>query len=298
MFSFSFLVSTAIRAQVIITVAGTGIAGYYGDGGPATTARISNPGAVYKDLKGNLYIADDFNFRIRKVARDGIISTICGTGRSGYSGDGLPAIYAEIWGQANFIMDTLGNFYFSDYGNNCIRRIDTSGIITTIAGSGVAGFRGDGGLATDAQLKYPTGIAFDKKGNLYIGDFLNYRIRKIDTGGIITTIAGTGVAGFSPDGSKADTSKLYSFSNMKMDKLGNLYFVDNNRIRLLDTAGILTTVAGNGIRGYSGDGTLATEAEITAKEIALDTAGNLFFSDSTTIRKVTGVLSLLLLEAL
>ena len=284
----SLFVSTAIMAQVIITVAGTGIAGYSGDGGPATTARISNPWAVFKDLKGNLYIADEFNWRIRKVTPDGIISTFCGSGTFGYTGDSGLAIYAEIGRPFDFVMDLAGNFYFSDVANSCIRKIDTSGVITTIAGTGVAGFNGDGALAVNAQLHGPAGIAFDKKGNLYIDDLLNYRIRKIDTGGIINTIAGTGIAGFSPDGSKADTSMLYSRINMKIDKYGNLYFEDNYRIRRLDTSGILTTVAGNGIPGYSGDSILAIEAEIGPSAIASDNSGNLFFADdnSNTIRKV------------
>ena len=194
-----------LNAQVIITMAGNGTAGFSGDDGSATAAELDQPSTVYTN-GGNLFIYD--NNRIRKVSADGIINTICGNGIAGYSGDGSQAYYAEIEVAYDFTTDSIGNLYFADVGNNCIREIDTAGIINTVVGTGAGGYSGDGGHADSAELNEPTGIVFDEKGNLYICDYLNHRIRKVDTAGIITTIAGTGIAGFSPDGSLADTAML------------------------------------------------------------------------------------------
>jgi len=188
------------HAQTITTVAGNGTAGYSGDGAAATVAQLSEPNASFADAKGNLYIADYGNNVIRKVSTSGIITTIAGTGTAGYSGDGGPASMAKLHNPNGVIQDDIGNIYFCDYSNHCVRKIDTSGTITTIAGTGISGYNGDSIAATSAKLSYPITLAFDHSGNMYIADASNHRIRKVNTLGIISTIAGTGTAGFSGDG--------------------------------------------------------------------------------------------------
>ncbi len=197
----------------------------------------------------------------------------------------------EINSTYDVFVDHHGNVYLPDQINSCVRKVTPAGIITTIAGTGVSGYNGDGIAATTAQLNVPRGVAVDSMGNVYIADGENFRIRKVDTAGIITTIAGTGVAGFSPDGSHTDTVKLDSLASVRIDKAGNIFFADNVRIRKIDTAGIITTIAGNGIIGYSGDSGMATAAMIGGGAIAIDTAGNLFIADGSyhRIREVNTV---------
>ncbi|MBA3828176.1 MAG: T9SS type A sorting domain-containing protein [Taibaiella sp.] len=284
------LTSATAYSQVIYTVAGTGTQGYSGDGGPATAAQLYEPYGVVLDDSGNLYICDVNNGCIRKVspAYGGIIKTIVGTGSGGYSGDNGLGIHAQLNGAYDVGFDHKGNVYIPDAGNSRLRKLSTNDTITTIAGTGVAGYNGDNIPAVTAKLNQPTGITLDSAGNIYIVDYLNYRIRKIDTSGIITTIAGTGIGGFSPDGSRADTAKLKGIYSLRTDKKGNLFFADNARIRMIDAAGFITTIAGNGTRGYGGDGGLATDAEIGGGAIDLDSTGNLFIADdySDRIRKV------------
>ena len=177
---------------IITTVAGTGDEGFSGDGGPATSARLNRPWAIALDGAGNLYITDLRNIRIRKVDTSGTITTVAGTGEEGFSGDGGPATSAQLFGPRGVALDGAGNLYIADTGNIRIRKVDTAGTITTVAGTGVFGFSGDGGPATSAQLNGDRGIALDGAGNLYIAEFVNRRIRKMDTSGTITTVAGTG----------------------------------------------------------------------------------------------------------
>ena len=274
-------------AQVIVTCAGGGSASL-GDGGPAIDAEVLQPFGMALDDSGNLYICSAY--RIRKVSPGygGIITTIAGNGTPGYSGDHGLGIYAQIAWCSDVFVDHHGNVYIADAANNCIRKVTNADTITTIAGTGVAGYNGDNILATTAQLNIPEGIAVDSIGNVYIVDNENFRIRKVDTAGIITTIAGTGVSGFSPDGSRADTAKLDSIGSIRIDKIGNIFFADNVRIRKIDTAGIITTIAGTGIIGYSGDSGVAINAEIGGGAIAIDSAGNLYIADegANRIRKV------------
>jgi hypothetical protein len=225
---------------IITTVVGSYTAGmtYTGDGGQATSAGLNFPNSVIFDPMGNLYISDGGNNAIRKVNTLGIISTIAGVGTTGYSGDGGQATLAKLnnpWGLA---FDASGNLYFSDNGNNCIRRINSSGIITTVAGTGTGGYGGDGGLATLAQLSGPYGICVDPRGNLYIADLYNVRVRMVDTSGIITTVAGTGAKGYSGDGGSPVLAKLNDPSDVAFDGLGNLYIDDayNNVIRAVTNA--------------------------------------------------------------
>lgn len=267
------------------------MAGFSGDGGPATAARLREPTGVVMDGAGNLYFADHFNHRIRKVDIGGIITTVAGTGVVGFSGDGGPATAARLNFPAETEVDAAGNLYIADQLNDRVRKVNTSGIITTVVGTGVAGFSGDGGPATAARLHEPIDLIFDGSGNLYIADHDNQRIRKVDAGGIITTVAGTGVAGFSGDGGVATAANLNGPREVELDGAGNLYIVDtdNNRVRKVNAGGIITTVAGTGVAGFSGDGGLATVAQLDGPNgAAVDGSGNLYIADRDNhrIRKV------------
>jgi hypothetical protein len=274
-------------AQVIVTVAGTGTPGYNGDGLTATATELNAPYGVALDGDGNLYICDAFNYRIRKMSPTGIMTTIAGNGTDGFSGDGGSASWAMISSCNYLAVDRKSNVYITD--EHRIRKITPTGVITTIAGTGTAGYNGDGIPATTAMLNLPQGVAADSIGNIYIMDHHNFRIRRVDTFGMISTIVGTGIQGFSADGSYGDTSKLDSLGSITIDKGGNLFFSDNIRIRKINSLGIISTVAGNGIIGYSGDSGPATSAMIRAGAIALDTLGNLFLAEGTScsVRKVT-----------
>ena len=266
----------------ITTIAGTGELGFGGDGGPATEAQLTRPFGVAVDATGNLYIADRSNNRIRKVDPTGTITTIAGTGERGFGGDGGPATEAQINGPSDVAVDGTGNLYIVDGNNHRIRKVDATGTITTVAGTGERGFGGDGGPATEAQLRSPTGIAMDGAGNLYIADRINYRIRKVDLTGTISTIAGTGELGFGGDGGPATEAQLDFPTGVAVDGAGNLYIADNfnNRIRKVDATGTISTIAGTGERGFGGDGGPATEARITGPTgVTVDGAGNLYIAD-------------------
>jgi len=247
------------NAQIITTVAGDGNQGYSGDGGQATAAELNYPCSLTVDKLGNFYIADENNNCIRKVAPSGIITTYAGIGVLAFSGDGGPATAAEIAAPAGVCSDTSGNIYIADYYNNRIRRVNTSGIINTIAGDGHGGYSGDGGPATLAELNYPVGVAVDVSGNVYIADYNNYRIRMVNTSGTISTIAGNGYAGFYGDGGPATAAEIMT-SGVSVDKNGDLFITDYGRIRKV-TSGVISLFAGNGAPGFSGDGGLATSAE-------------------------------------
>ena len=285
-------------AGVISTVAGTGTAGFSGDGGAATSAQLSNPQDVALDAAGNLYIADVNNNRIRKVNSAGVISTVAGSGTSGFSGDGGAATSAQLHWPRGVALDGAGNLYIADNNNHRIRKVNSAGNISTVAGTGTAGFSGDGGAATSAQLSNPRGVALDGAGNLYIADTSNNRIRKVDSAGVISTVAGNGMAGFGGDGGAATAARLRDPGGVALDGAGNLYIADrsNRRIRKVDSAGVISTVAGNGMAGFGGDGGAATAARLRDPEgVALDGAGNLYIADRSNhrIRKVdsAGVIS-------
>jgi len=277
--------------------AGTGLGGYGGDGGPASAARLWYPSGVAFDTAGNMYIADQNNNRVRMVSKStGMISTIAGTGVVGYSGDGAAANAALLYGPTRVTTDTFGNIYIADAGNNCIRQINSSGVINTIAGTGTAGYSGDGGPATMALLSAPRDMAVDDSGYVYIADYVNSRIRKIDLTGNITTIAGIGVPGFFGDSAAATAANIFEPTGITVDKSGNIFFSDfgNERIRKIDTAGIITTIAGNGAGGYSGDGRDAIDAEMKFPEgLAVNTLGGIYFADKANnrIRYISGTLA-------
>jgi sugar lactone lactonase YvrE len=294
----TFLIfSTKSFAQNISTLYGT-TEGYSGDGNLAVNAQFDGPTDLTYDTNGNLFFVDGQNSVVRKIDTNGIISTIAGNGTPGYSGDGGLATEAQLYVPYGIVFDSNNNLYISEIGNNVIRKIDANGIISTIAGNGIQGYFGDGGLATDAQLNGPFGITFDNNNNLYIGERYNNVIRKIDTNGIITTIAGNGTEGYSGDGGPATSALLYGCRSVTFNDNGDLYIADGNNhvIRKIDTNGIISTIVGNGIQGYFGDGDLAINAQINYPRIVIfDNYDNFYFSESSShvIRKVdnTGVIT-------
>jgi len=274
-------------SYTISTIAGTGTSGYSGDGGAATSAQLSLPYGVAADSSGNVYIADNSSSVIRKVDTSGKISTIAGTGAAGYSGDGGAATSAQLAYPYKVAVDGSGNIYISDTNNCRVRKIDTSGKISTIAGTGVRGYSGDGGAATSAQISYPRGLAVDSSGNIYIVDGGNNVIRKVDASGKIGTIAGTGTKGYSGDGGAATSAQLNNICELAVDSSGNVYIADtyNHRIRKIDTSGKINTIAGTGVIGYSGDGGAATSAKINYPYgVAVDSSGSVYIADGGNFR--------------
>src|ERR1035437_9880379 len=268
----------------IITVAGNGTVEYGGDGGSATAASLAYPSGVAVDSARNLYIADRNSHRIRRVTPSGVLTTIAGTGQAGHSGDGGNAAAALLQFPSSLVFDSAQNLYISDSGNNCVRRITPDGIITTVAGNTAAGFSGDGGPGTSASLYLPGGLAVDAIGNLYIADAGNNRIRRLSPAGVISTVAGRvgGLGDFSGDGGPATNAGLRGPSAVAIDASGNLYIADqqNTRIRRVGADGIITTVAGTGQFGFSGDGGLAINAQLQFPQgLVFDAAGNLYIAD-------------------
>ena len=294
----AFLTCSAAGAQIITTVAGNGTTLYNGDTIAAIAATLYAPSDAAFDMEGNMYISDGSHYRIRKVNTAGVITTIAGNGTIGYSGDGGPATAAQVYGTLGILFDNAHNMYFADSYNHCIRKINTDGIISTIAGTGVPGYNGDNIPATAAQLYNPHYMVFDAVGNMYITDFGNWRIRKINTSGIITTIAGTGVEGYGGDDSAAISARMDGPYGLALDNGGNIYFADfyNNVIRKIDAAGIISTIAGTGNAGYSGDGAAATSAWFkNPAGILIGNSGNIYVADvnNHVIREIdsTGMVS-------
>jgi len=333
-------------------VAGTGVADYSGDGGPADSAALNGPQGVAVDSSGTLYIADTFNNRVRQVALDGTITTVAGTGLSSYSKDGTAAAQAGLFLPTGVAVDAAGNLFIADYGNGLIRQVSrglirtvagsldgappvegqeatsaefngptglavdsagtiyfaegsigtgtgladgdfriwmvaTDGTLHTAAGNGINSYSGDGGAGTLAQLDTPGGVALDSKGNLYIADSHNHRVRKISPGGAITTVAGTGVAGFSGDGGPSTNAQLNHPTGVAVDSAGDLYIADsgNNRVRWVSVDGNMFTIAGNGNAAFFGDGGPATAAALhNPRSVAVDSAFNVYVADTLDYR--------------
>ena len=281
----------AAATGIITTVAGNGTNAFAGDGGAATSASLGEPCGVALDAGGNLYIADHDNYRIREVAAaTGIITTVAGNGSIGFAGDGGAATGASLYSPAGVALDASGNLYIAEHDNQRVRRVAAAtGIISTVAGNGSDTFAGDGGAATSAGVGGPVGVALDASGNLYIANQYDQRIRKVAAAtGIITTVAGNGVYGFAGDGGAATSARLASPAGIALDASGNLYIADysNHRIRKVAAAtGIITTVAGNGILGFAGDGGAATGAKLNYPVgVALDASGNLYIADRDNCR--------------
>jgi signal transduction histidine kinase len=276
---------------VITTIAGTGSPGYFGDGGPALNAILQYPQRMCMDNSGNILFVDSGNRRIGKIDTNGIITTIAGTGISGFSGDGKLAIHAELYDPNGICIDNYGNIFFSDYVNQRVRKIDPDGIITTVAGNGLAGFGGDGGSAVEASLHFPTDVVIDADGNLFIADSFNNRVRRVDQSGVISTLVGTGGAGLSGDGGLAVNATIDSPRGLFIDQKKYLYIAAQNShaIRKVDSTGMIHTVAGTGEAGYSGDDGPAIQATLyNPVKVFLDTSGNMYIADqyNQRIRKV------------
>ncbi|HYD21234.1 MAG TPA: T9SS type A sorting domain-containing protein, partial [Flavipsychrobacter sp.] len=278
---------------IITTIAGTGVAGYNGDGGLADTSKLWIPSSVTLDSVGNIFIADGSNNRVRKIdAGTGIISTIAGTGVQGFGGDNGPALSAMLSGPNDICFDKFGNLYVSDANNFRIRKINPSGVITTVVGTGLPGYNGDNIQAATAQLYTCRGVATDSSGNLYIAEMSGNRVRKVDiSSGLISTIAGTGIPNYNGDSIQGTAANIGPM-RVAFDMNWVLYIVDNynNRIRKIDQNGVIYTVVGNGIEAFGGDGGLAMAASLNSPSgIIFDTCNNLYITEVNQgrIRKVT-----------
>jgi sugar lactone lactonase YvrE len=271
----------------IVTVAGTGQPGYSGDGGPAAQARLNMPFDVAFDSKGNLYVADTFNHCVRRVdAASGVIDTVAGNGTKGFSGDGGPATKAQFNEPYGLAIDRLGNLYVVDRLNGRVRRVDArTAEVTTVAGDGSKKYSGDGGPATQAGLVEPNGVALDAQGRLLIADVADHRVRAVDFAtGQISTFAGTGKGAHSGDGGPAREAAIYGARAVDVGPDGTVYILERqgNTLRAVDPkSGIITTRAGTGAPGYSGDGGPALAATFNGpKELAVDPDGNIFIVDT------------------
>jgi trimeric autotransporter adhesin len=308
LFGCSSNTTTTSSIGTITTVAGTGTSGSSGNGVLATAAQLSQPTCAVLDNAGNLYIGDVATNTVRKVAAGtGIISLYAGNGGvPGYSGDGGPATSASMSGPVGCALDSVGNLYVAEAGNNVVRKITAStGIITTVAGTGAgagcqqpANFSGDGGLANKATLSCPYGVAVDAAGDIFISDSGNRRIREVNgSTGIITTIAGNGTYGYSGNGGAATSAMIANPEQLALDGSGNLYIAEEGKSVIAKvnlSTGIISTVAGNGTSGQGnpvlGDGGPATQAQLAYPQgVAVDKLGDIFISDSGNqqVRKVT-----------
>jgi uncharacterized protein (TIGR03437 family) len=288
---YSLILQIAITTDTIQTIAGTNRYGFSGDSGPAASAQLDYPVGVALDASGSIYVVDQNNDRIRKIASNGVIGTVAG--RTPFGGDGGPASAAIMSFPTQAIADTAGNIYFSDSYNHRVRKISTSGTVSTIAGTGACNYTGNNGPAVSATLCAPSGLAFDSSGNLYIADSYNSVIRRIDSLGKITTFAGTGNYADAGDNGPASSASFEFPYGLVFDGSGNLYVSDSdaNRVRKINSGGTITAFAGTGKYGSTGDGGLATAALLnTPQFLAADSSGNIYIADEYNyrVRKVTG----------
>ena len=271
---------------MISTFAGNGVIGDSGDGGLAVNASLSDVSGLALDAAGNLYIADAGNRKVKKVTPGGVISTFAGTGVQGFSGDTGPATSAQLNRPTSVFFSAAGNLYIADSSNHRIRKVSSNGTITTVAGNGVAGFSGDLGLATNASLDFPLGIAMDSADNLYVADGNNNRIRRISPSGVITTAAGNGAGRFAGDQGPAISASLNIPEGVAFDGSGNLLIADsgNNRIRKV-SSGLISTIVGTGVDGFSGDGGPATQAMLSLPwGLTTNAAGSIYIADRVNNR--------------
>jgi sugar lactone lactonase YvrE len=295
LFAAYFLTIPVVLAQTTVTLAGNGVPGFSGDGGPAVEAQVNNPYGLTTGPDGALYICEIGNHRIRRVdLSTKRISTVAGSGKKGYSGDGGPALSADLNEPYEVRFDRAGNMYFAEMQNHVVRRVDAkTRVISTVAGTGVAGFAGDGGPAEKALLRQPHSIAFDPQERLLICDIGNLRIRRVDLKtGVIETWAGTGEKKPTPDGAPISGTPLNGPRAITADRDGNLYLAlrEGNTILKIDTkAGKIYHIAGTGETGYTGDGGPAKSAKLSGpKGVSWSPDGSLYIADteSHTIRRI------------
>ncbi len=282
--------------NIITTVAGCGLQGFHGDGGLAIHAKLNGPEGVFIDEHKNIFIADTYNHRIRRVdGLTGIISTIAGCGYAGYNGDGIKACDAMLDSPSGVVVDKLGNVYFNDYRNDRVRKIDLEGIITTFAGTGTKGYSGDGDIADKAQINDVYGLGIDKYDNIYIMDSLNFAVRKIDAKTkVITTIVGKGISGPITEFESVSNSYIGRVAHEKgiigteaphaveVSSDGNLFIADtgHHRIRVIDVIhDTVYTIAGNGEKGCIGNNIKALNASLCVHGLRMDSVNNLYFND-------------------
>lgn len=280
------LFATTAAGQTVSTFAGTGSRGFRGDGGPANQAQLNNPFAVARGPDGYIYICDVDNHRIRRVAKDGTISTFAGNGKKAYAGDGGPAVHAALNQPYELAWDSAGHLYFVEIGNHVVRKVDAQkGTISTVAGNGKAGFSGDGGPANKAQMNAPHSLAFDPQGDILVCDILNHRIRKIDMkAGTISTWAGNGEKKTSPDGTAIYESSLNGPRALAFASDGTAWLAlreGNAVLRLDPRVGTLKRMAGTGKSGFTGNGGPALNATLAGpKGVSLDAKGNIYLADT------------------
>jgi sugar lactone lactonase YvrE len=290
-------------------IAGTGEGGFSGDGGPAIEARLNMPHDIAFDAEGNLFVADTYNHRIRRIDRQGVITTVAGNGQAPYTTYTDPAPKDSLNNPQGIAIDSAGNLLIADTYNRVVRKLERDGTLSIVAGS-VAGMSGDGGPANKAQLNLPMAVTTGPDGSVYVSDGANSRIRKISSDGKIQSIAGLGGgdglggAGFVGDGGPAEKAKLFTPADIKIDAGGNLYISDsgNNRIRVI-RGGVISTIAGTGQAGFGGDGKAATAAELyTPQKIAIAKDGSVFIADRANhrVRKIDarGVITTVILDTL
>ena len=269
-------------AGTITTVAGSGMTGYNGDNIPATTAMLDKPIGILVDHQGNIYFSDAFNHRVRKVDTAGTITTIAGNGNTVYNGDNIAAVSAAINDPHFLALDDSGNLFIAEYDGHRIRKVNASGIISTIAGTGIGGYSGEGGQATAASINMPFGIVVDS-GSIIFSDAQEDVVRRVDASGIITTIAGSPLATALGDGGPATAAMLNGPTGLTLDAAGNLYIADGSlyRVRRVDRyTRIISTIAGTGVLGFSGDGGPAINAQVKQPGgMAFDSSGNMYIAD-------------------
>ena len=277
-------VRVAAATGNVSTIAGNGVAADAGDGGPAVAASLPWPAGVTVDANGNLYISS--GSRVRKVSASGTIAAFAGTTTAGYAGDTGPATSARLTEPHGLAVDSAGNVYIADSGNFRIRKVSANGIITTIAGTGVAGYSGDGGPAAAAEIGYVHALAFDGAGNLYFSDPYNHCVRRILTNGTVETAAG-GAFGGAGDGGPAVQAGLRYPYGLVADRVGDVYVADllNHRVRVIGTDGTMSTAAGNGSPGFNGDGQPGQDTSLNMPaELALSPAGDIYIADLRNFR--------------
>jgi trimeric autotransporter adhesin len=269
---------------VIFRVAGTGDQGNSGDDGPATAAKLNTPEGVAVTPDRGFLIADTSNNEVRKVSSDGVISRVAGTGSAGNSGDNGPATDAQLNGPVEVAVTPDGGFLIADYDNHTVRKVSSAGVISRVAGTGSAGNSGDDGPATDAQLNHPAGVAVTPDGGFLIADEVNNAVRKVSSAGVITRVAGTGSAGNSGDDGQAADARLRAPAGVTVTHDGGFLIADtnNNEVRKVSSAGVITRVAGTGSAGNSGDDGSATEAQLNSpSRVALTHEGGFLIPDTS-----------------